>query len=286
MGVLDWLKKSRRESRAERYSTPRMVAYYWEGGAPREHRVKDISLTGAYLCAQDRWYPGSIVSLTLQEPVAGDAVPAESALSLRCKIVRHGPDGMGVTFMLPTHDEQRALKRFIGSVGAGEAAAVKHRGVEKGQSLVEHAFMVPFLFLLVVNIVNFGAFIYDWIEVANAARAGAQFAVLGRTSGGITKPLMGTDITSLIQQDMASIPGTPTISVCENNNGTLTTLAGTCSTTTTPADPEAPFYVLATVDVTYTYTPLTGTLGFPKLGIYATIPPTTIHRQVVMRILQ
>ena len=89
---------------------------------------------------------------------------------------------------------------------------------------------------------------------------------------------------------MSSLPGTPTIAVCENNNGVLTTLSGTCSLTgslAVPADPEAPLYILATVDVTYTYVPLTkGALSFPKLGINATIPPTSIHRRAEMRVIQ
>jgi hypothetical protein len=40
------------------------------------------------------------------------------------------------------------------------------------------------------------------------------------------------------------------------------------------------------VDVTYTYQPLISLWSFPGLGIQATIPSTTIHRQAVMRMLQ
>src|SRR4051794_26574796 len=44
-----------------------------------------------------------------------------------------------------------------------------------GQSLVECALVIPLLLLLIVNVVNFGAFLYAWITVANAARTGAQY---------------------------------------------------------------------------------------------------------------
>jgi Flp pilus assembly protein TadG len=282
MGILDWLKLARQEHRAVRYSSPGIVAYYWDGGAPKEHTVKDISLTGAYLHATERWYAGTILSLNLQESTGG----GKGALSVRCKVVRHGPDGIGISFMLRSQDEQKALKRFMNS-------AVKSAGTrsasERGQSLVEYAFMVPFLVLLIINIVNFGAFFYDWIEVANAVRTGAQYGVLSSASAGGLTAATGTQIAALITSDMASLPGTPTVSVCENNNGTLSTLTGTCSLTgahAVPADPEAPNYILLTVDVTYTYTPLTGALSFPKLGIHATIPPTAIHRRAVMRVMQ
>ena len=45
--------------------------------------------------------------------------------------------------------------------------------------------------------------------------------------------------------------------------------------------------MLLTVDVTYTYLPLLRAgFKFPNLNIYATLPPTTIHRKAVMRVLQ
>ncbi len=282
MGILDWLKPTRQKHRAVRYTKPGIVAHYWDGGAPKDHTVKDISLTGAYLYAVERWYTGTILSLNLQE-AAGDG---ETALAVRCKVVRHGPDGIGVTFMLHSRAEEKALKGFMSSA---VRRAGPRSGSERGQSLVEYAFMVPFLLLLIVNCVNFGAFIYDWIAVANGARAGAQYAILGGSSAGGLTAASGAAIVNVITADMASLPGTPTIAVCINNNGTLTSLSGTCSLTganAVPADPEAPLYVLATVDVTYTYTPLTGALSFPKLGIHATIPPTSIHRRAVMRLIQ
>ena len=44
---------------------------------------------------------------------------------------------------------------------------------ERGQSLVELAFVVPLLLLLLVGIIEIGRFAYYSILVANAARAGA-----------------------------------------------------------------------------------------------------------------
>jgi Flp pilus assembly protein TadG len=290
MGILNWLKNPPRAQRALRHPSPGIVAYYWDGGTPREHQVKDLSLTGAYLYGTGPWVCGTLLALTIKG-VHSPAPPAsvDQVLCLRGKIVRLEPDGMGIRFVLLTPDERKAWEQFMSKlIVTTEKAppAGTQRAAEQGQSLVEYAFMLPFLFLLLVNCVNFGVFIYDWIEVANAARAGAQYAILSGASAGSLTAATGTQITALIKADMVSLPATPTISICTNNNGTLTTLAGTCSTTTTPADPEAPLYVLATVDVSYAYTPMTGALSFPKLGIHATIPPTTIHRQAVMRMIQ
>jgi hypothetical protein len=146
--------------------------------------------------------------------------------------------------------------------------------------------MVPLVFLLVVNIVNFGAFLFAWITVANGARSGAQYAALNSASAGSPAPPSGGQVAALITQDISSLlnRASLTVNVCQNNNGTVAALAGTCSGVA--SDPEPSTYVLASVDVTYTYQPLIPLFKFPKLGISATLPPTTIHRRTYMRVLK
>jgi Flp pilus assembly protein TadG len=161
-----------------------------------------------------------------------------------------------------------------------------YRG-DSGQSLVEYLLLLPLLLLLVVNVVNFGGFFFAWITVANGARAGADYQVLGGASAGSLSPATGTQISTMIAQDIAWLPNTKSLSVniCQNNNGTVTALAGSCSSV--PSDPEPGNYVLTTTDVTYTYRPLIKAgFAFPNLNVYATIPPTTVHRRAVMRSLQ
>jgi hypothetical protein len=53
-----------------------------------------------------------------------------------------------------------------------------------------------------------------------------------------------------------------------------------------PNDPEAGLYVLAAVDVSYTYEPVIRFWDFPNLGIHLTIPPTRLHRRTLMRMVQ
>jgi Flp pilus assembly protein TadG len=156
----------------------------------------------------------------------------------------------------------------------------------KGQALVEFALVLPLLFLLVVNAVNFGAFLFAWITVANSARAGAQYMVMAGATVGAPKPATAAQITTLITSDISSLLNRASLAVrvCINNNAILT-----CSgpgTYVPPADPEPTKYVLASVNVTYQYQPLIPLWDFNGLGIHATLPPTTIHRQASMRMLQ
>lgn len=193
------------------------------------------------------------------------------------------------------------------------------RESRRGQSLLEMALILPLIFLLIVNTVNFGALFYDWITVANGARSGAQYMIMGGASAGFPPQATASQITTVISNDLKSLPNASTnvtIKVCTNNNGTFnqtsggtsgTTVACTCenisgSAVTCPAneggstssgnntdgftDPEPTRYVLATVDVSYHYQPLIGLMNFPALHIYTTVPPTTIHRTAVMRMLQ
>jgi len=159
------------------------------------------------------------------------------------------------------------------------------RNRQNGQSLVEFALLVPLMFLFVVNVVNFGGFFFGWITVANAARAGAQYAVMGGASVMAPTPPTASQIAAVITQDVSSLRNRASlvVRVCSNNNGTIT--PNTCPSTI-PADPEPATYVLTTIDVTYTYQPFIPLWNFSALGIRATLPPTVIHRQTIMRMLQ
>jgi len=166
---------------------------------------------------------------------------------------------------------------------------VRRPGANRGQALIEFALTLPMLLLLIVNVVNFGGFFYAWITISNAARAGADYAVLNGASVGAMDRLTiptGADIVTMIQNETSSLPNASslTVGVCQNNNGTITDLAGSCAST--QLDPENPSYVLTTVQVAYTYTPfISAGFQFPGLNVYATLPPLTITRVAYMRLL-
>jgi Flp pilus assembly protein TadG len=166
---------------------------------------------------------------------------------------------------------------------------IRRFGTSQGQALIEFALSLPLLLLLIVNVVNFGGFFYAWITVANAARAGADYAVLNGASVGSLDQLTiptGAQIVTIIQNETSSLPNASslTIGVCQNNNGTISVLAGTC--TSAKLDPENPAYILTTVQVAYTYKPfISAGFQFPGLNVYATLPPLTITRVAYMRLL-
>ncbi len=156
----------------------------------------------------------------------------------------------------------------------------------QGQALVEFALILPLLFLLIVNALNFGGFLFAWITVANGARAGVQYMAQGRATVGTPTPATAAQITTLITSDMSSLLNRASLAVrvCRNNNGNVT-CSGPGSYSPT-SDPEPTKFVLVSVDVTYTYRPFVPLWDFGGLGIHATLPATTIHRQASMRMLQ
>jgi len=144
------------------------------------------------------------------------------------------------------------------------------------------------LFLLIINVVNFGGALYAWITIANAARAGGQYLMMGGASVHSPNPASLSQVAALVTADLSSLSNraSAAVQVCKNNNGSIT-----CSPSggTPPNDPEntagSPgVFVLGTVDVTYTYQPFISLWNFSKLGIHLTLPPTTLHRQSVMRL--
>jgi Flp pilus assembly protein TadG len=201
-------------------------------------------------------------------------------------VVRHGEDGIGFNFVLKREEERKALKRFMRNTAKlGEA------GDDRGQALVEFALTVPLLFFLIVLTVNFGGWLYSWIEIGNSVRAAADYASLGVSSAGDPTTATGTTLVNLINADLAKLPNrttsNPSVYICQNDGTNITALTGTCpSSPNAPvADPEAPAYVAVTVDVTFTYTPFFLAFNFPSLGIGLPTIPSAIHKRAVMRIL-
>jgi Flp pilus assembly protein TadG len=170
---------------------------------------------------------------------------------------------------------------------------VQNERTRRGGSIVEFALILPLIFLLIVNAVNFGAFLFAMITVANAARTGAQYMAMSGASINSPKEATVAQITTLITNDIKFLPNRASLQVrvCTENNGVYKQISGgttACGAGNTDgfADPEAGKYVLATVDVTYTYQPFISFWDFSKLGIHATLPSTTIHRTAVMRMIQ
>ncbi|HYM12898.1 MAG TPA: TadE/TadG family type IV pilus assembly protein [Bryobacterales bacterium] len=181
------------------------------------------------------------------------------------------------------------------------------RRLPRGQALVEFALVLPMLLILIVNVVNFGAFFFTWITVANGARAGADYMVMGGDTVN-SPPFPGlAAIQTVVQNDTSSLrnPGNLVIRVCyrvPSTNASAYAWGATgpfdpnpsaCPSTfaSPPAEnpntvPEAPLYNVGWVDVAYTFVPPVPLgFSFPGLNLYATLPSNlVIHRQAIMRL--
>jgi len=287
--IREWLEGPRNQRKVARHPGGGLLTYYWTGGTPQPRKVANISTQGAYIQAPDTWYPGTIITLTFQLGTSGAAVngsgngsgePAAVSRAVRALVVRREAGGFGVQFLFGDRHDKAGLARFLQEAVPKGNSPEHPSSRQGGQALIEFALVLPLLFLLIMNIVNFGAFIFTWITVADAARAGADYMIMGgATLNGPSNPAF-TQIQSVVQADTQS---GATVCIWMNNNGT-TTSSGTCTGISAPAaDPEAPYFVSASVDVTYTFTPPLSAWKFSQLGIFLTLPPTTIHRRAMMR---
>jgi len=103
-----WLERfwSPDPRRAPRDASPRLAAYYWTGAAPEAHSIRDISSTGLYVVTEERWYPGTLVLMTLQRTDDGEEL-TERSVSVLSRAVRWGEDGVGLQFILPKGQDPR-----------------------------------------------------------------------------------------------------------------------------------------------------------------------------------
>ncbi len=98
----NWLSSDRR--RSQRQPLPGLVAYYWTGSTPRAYQISDISSSGFYVLTEERWFPGTLVLMTLQRTDSlGRNV--DDAISVQTKVVRWGSDGLGLAFVLARSSE-------------------------------------------------------------------------------------------------------------------------------------------------------------------------------------
>jgi hypothetical protein len=117
--------------KAPRAALPGLIAFFWTGGSPHPHAIRDISSTGLYVVTEERWYPGTLIQMTLKKsgsPGSG----AESSISLLARANRWGNDGVGLSFVVrdPRNPrdadaahadgaDREELDRFLARIGQG-----------------------------------------------------------------------------------------------------------------------------------------------------------------------
>jgi hypothetical protein len=147
--------------------------------------------------------------------------------------------------------------------------------------------MLPMMLLLMMNAINFGLYLYEWITLSNALRGAALYqvyngVVLGSNGG---PPAFGA-VQNALTADGISLrnAGSIAVQVCSSKNGTNTCAPAMAFAPVADSDPTR--YTSWSVDVTYTYQPLFPALTLPVVNVPLTIPTGVIHRQTVMRSMQ
>jgi hypothetical protein len=91
---LNWMF-SRERRHDHRQARPHLLAYYWNGGIPEPHELRDVSSDGFYLLIPERWYPGTLVMVSLQRMGTAE-YDAERAITVQARVVRLGDDGVAL----------------------------------------------------------------------------------------------------------------------------------------------------------------------------------------------
>ena len=88
---------------ALREELPGLIAYFFTGGTPMAQEVRDISLTGMYIVTNERWYPGTVIRVTLTDRNQPNRF---RSITVHAKTVRWGSDGVGLGFVLEKGAQQ------------------------------------------------------------------------------------------------------------------------------------------------------------------------------------
>lgn len=95
-----------------------IVTHFWNGGASAKYEVKRVSPGGAFILANDQWYPGTIITMTFQydAPPANSpapAAPAAEPIFVRGKVTKISPGGVEVQFVFLNESERLRFRKFL-----------------------------------------------------------------------------------------------------------------------------------------------------------------------------
>jgi hypothetical protein len=159
-----------------------LSAWYWNGGASIAARVREISDSGAYLSASERWYPGTILTITFQCGSGKNGAKSPDVITMPCRVADHEQDGMRVTFICAGSEQRKALQRFVARVPCHQAPLPFRR--ERGRYLVEFGMVVSVVLLLIIDAVNCGALSMpgQWQNRSQDFRYPSQYPARDRTN--------------------------------------------------------------------------------------------------------
>ncbi|GEM_PF-3847479 len=92
----------------------------------------------------------------------------------------------------------------------------RRKSGQEGQALVETAFMILAVLLLLMGIIEFGFIFYTYVRVSNATREGARAGSLWLMTTGGTGTLTDT-VQTAVRAEVAAIENDDIVVVIENN---------------------------------------------------------------------
>ena len=99
----------------KRYPSPNLAMYYWNGGTPKPHGVRDISVSGVYVLTQEPLFPGSVLLLTMQRDDLDESCP-DQWIAVHALVTRRDPNGIALSFVFP---KSRDSNRSVGTLANG-----------------------------------------------------------------------------------------------------------------------------------------------------------------------
>lgn len=98
MNLKEFLTGKSEARHGRRDKAPPLVAYFWDGGDPVAHEVKNLGSTGFFLDTTERWLIGTLIMMTLQRTSMDRDSPSCSVIVMS-KVIHHGEDGVGFAFL-------------------------------------------------------------------------------------------------------------------------------------------------------------------------------------------
>ena len=198
MDFLRWLRQEppALKVRALRHNNPAIVTYYWDGGAKNGHSVKDISSTGAFIRAAERWYVGTVLTVTFQQEFEG--APEGRSITILCKVVRHAPEGFGVSFMFAGNKDRKLLDRFIQRAVVRRQARVKfvkRLTHERGQAMIFTVLCMTIMLGFMSLAVDVGLLFRAKRMIQTAADSGAIAGATELNYGNVTAAARAANVS-------------------------------------------------------------------------------------------
>lgn len=109
---------------ALREAVPGLTAFFFTGGAPVPHGIRDVSETGLFVLTEERWYPGTVIRMTLTDQ---RQPTAERSFTVNAMVMRWGNDGVGLHFIFQDKKDRRRgiLSPEERTMGIADAASFK-----------------------------------------------------------------------------------------------------------------------------------------------------------------